>query len=137
MKEKIFFDTEEKCEQLKRLCRMKPTLQDCAAFFDCHTTTIEKHVKEKYGISFTEFRDQNMVYTRYMIIRNILALCEERNLGALIYASKNLCGWADKVIVTPKFEDDTRTVQEIQQSMVDKAKVVLQLRQKNKKNRAG
>jgi hypothetical protein len=88
--------TDEKVRQLKEICRFKPTLLDCAAFLDVHPSTIEKWIKRNYNISYSEFRDQNMVHTRFMIIREILEQCKKGNMTALIYASKNLCGWADK-----------------------------------------
>jgi hypothetical protein len=87
--------TEEKIRQLKSICRLKPTLKDCSAFLEVSEDTIEKYCK-KIGTSFSDFREQNMVVTRFMIIRNIIKECEKGNTAMLIYASKNLCGWSDK-----------------------------------------
>lgn len=98
--------TEEKIRQLKAICRMKPTLADCAAFLEVNTSTIEKWVKRTHGVSFSEFREQNMVHTRFMIIREILEQCQKGNMTALIYASKNLCGWSDKHEQTVNFENE-------------------------------
>ena len=88
--------TEEKIKQLKAVCRLKPTLADCGAFLDVDATTIEKWIKRTHGIAFSVFREQNMVQTRFMIVRNILKECEKGNTTMLIYASKNLCGWKDR-----------------------------------------
>ena len=74
---------------------MKPTLKDCAAFLEISEDAIEAYCK-KIGTSFTEFRDKNMVHTRFMVIRNIIKQCEKGSIPMLIYASKNLCGWKDK-----------------------------------------
>ena len=87
---------EEKYRQLKAICRMKPTLSDCAAFLDVNESTIEKQIRKRHNCTFSDFREQNMVHTRFMVIRGLLDLCEKGNLGALIYTSKNLCGWTDK-----------------------------------------
>lgn len=89
--------TEEKIKILKDICRLKPRLEDCAAILDMDASTIEKFIKRTYNCSFSEFRDQNMVHSRFMIIRRILELCDQGNPLMLIYASKNLCGWSDKV----------------------------------------
>ena len=89
--------TEEKIRQLKAICRLKPTMEDCAAFLDVSPSTVEKWIKRENGISFSEFREQNMVHTRFMIIREILEQCKKGNTAMLIYASKNLCGWSDKI----------------------------------------
>ena len=88
--------TEEKSRQLKAICRLKPTLADCAAFLEVSEDTIENHCNRQ-GMRFSEFREQNMVHTRFMIIRNIIKECEKGNTAMLIYASKNLCGWSDKI----------------------------------------
>lgn len=89
--------TEEKIRQLKSICRLKPTLQDCASFLDLHPSTIEKWINREHGISYSEFREQNMVHTRFMIVREILEQCKKGNTAMLIWASKNLLGWSDKL----------------------------------------
>lgn len=90
--------TKDKCEMLEKICRFKPTLEDCSELLDVNSSTIEKYVRKTFNATFTEFRNQRMAHTRNMIIRNILKQCENGNITMLIYASKNLCGWSD----TPK-----------------------------------
>ena len=89
--------TPEKIKLLNQLCRMKPTLVDCAEILEVDTTTIEKWINRNFNQSYSEYRNQRMAHTRFMIIRNILKECEKGNVVMLIYASKNLCGWSDKV----------------------------------------
>lgn len=93
--------TPEKIRQLEAICRLKPTMADCAAFLDVDESTIEKWIKRTHNIRFSEFRDKHMVHTRFMIIREILEQCKKGNTAMLIFASKNLCGWKDK------HDDDT------------------------------
>lgn len=88
--------TEEKIELLEKICRLKPTLEDCATFLKVDSSTIEKWIRKNHDLSFSEFREQNMAHTRFMIVRNLLSLCEQKNLGALIWTSKNLLGWREK-----------------------------------------
>ena len=87
--------TEEKVRQLKAICRMKPTLADCAAFLEVSEDTVERWIKKNHSCSFAAFREQNMVHTRFMIVREMLEQCKKGNMTALIFASKNLCGWSD------------------------------------------
>lgn len=82
--------------KLKGLMRLKPTLEDTAAFFECSTSHIEKYVKATYGVSFSEFREQNMVHTRMMLIRKAIQMAESGNVPMLIFALKNLTDWKDK-----------------------------------------
>ena len=52
-------------DQLRSIMRMKPTLKDVANFFQCSEDTIENYIKAKWGKRFSEFRDENMVFTRF------------------------------------------------------------------------
>jgi hypothetical protein len=83
-------------KQLEALCRMNPTLKDAAAFFKCSEDTIELRAKEFGYESFTDLRQQNMVHTRLNLIRKALEMAEKGNTAMVIFALKNLCGWADK-----------------------------------------
>ncbi len=91
--------TEEKGELLKNVCRLKPTLIDCAEIVGVDPSTIESYIRKNFNQTFREFRDQRMAWTRNMIIRNLIKQCENNNLTALIYCSKNLCGWSDKPLI--------------------------------------
>lgn len=90
-----FFD-EEKDKQLRALCRMKPTGEDCAAFLGCSLDTIERYLRKKYNKTFAEFRNENMVHTRFSLIRKAIQKAENGDNVMLIFCLKNLCGWSDK-----------------------------------------
>jgi predicted transcriptional regulator len=87
----------EKERQMIAIMRMKPTLRDTAELMGVSERTVERYIKKHFKQTFVEFRDQKMAVTRHMIIRGILDQCKKGNMTALIYASKNLCGWVDKV----------------------------------------
>lgn len=82
---------------LKALMRMKPTLKDTAAFFEVSEDTIERYIKSNWGMRFAEFRDQNMVHTRFSLIRTAIQKAERGDNVMLIFCLKNLCGWRDKL----------------------------------------
>lgn len=90
-------------KQLEALMRLMPTAKDCAAFFKCSVDTIERRIQEfttdaenPEGLSFADFREQNMVHTRMKLVRTALKEAEEGNNVMLIFCLKNLCGWKDK-----------------------------------------
>lgn len=56
-------------QQLEALMRMRPTLEDAAAFFKCSPDTIERHIAKTTGLRFAEFRQQKGVLTRFHLIR--------------------------------------------------------------------
>ena len=82
--------------ELESLCRLNPTLKDCAAFFKCSEDTIENRAKEFGYESFSDLRDKNMVHTRLMLIRTAVRKAEKGDNIMLIFSLKNLCGWKDK-----------------------------------------
>jgi len=90
--------------KLEMLMRLKPTLEDTAAFFEVSASHIEKYVKKHYGESFSEFRDKRMVHTRFNLIRKAIQKAEAGDNVMLIFTLKNLCGWRDK---QPGEEDKT------------------------------
>ena len=83
-------------QQLTSLMRMKPTLEDAAAFFSCSPDTIERFIKDKSGLSFAEFRHQKGVSSRFALIRKAQEKALSGDNCMLIFCLKNLCGWADK-----------------------------------------
>ena len=87
-------------EQMEAFMRLKPTLADTAAFFKCSEDTVERRIKEWVGLRFAEFREQNMVHTRMMLIRTALTKAKAGDNCMLIFCLKNLCGWADKQEIT-------------------------------------
>jgi hypothetical protein len=96
----VFNDT-----QLKEIMRFKPTLKDTAAFFECSEDTIEKYISAKWGLRFAEFREQNMVHTRFMLIRTAIQKAERGDNVMLIFCLKNLCNWRDK-LPDEQFDED-------------------------------
>lgn len=87
-------------DQLKGLMRLKPSLEDTAAFFSCSPDTIERYIKKQAQVTFAEFRDQNMVHTRFALIRTALQKAQKGDNCMLIFCLKNLCGWKDRHEVT-------------------------------------
>jgi hypothetical protein len=86
-------------DQLGALCRMKPSLYDCARFFKCSEDTIERRVKEAFNVTFAEFRDQNMVHTKFDLIRKAI---QKADVDPMMhrFCLKNLADWRDKTDVT-------------------------------------
>lgn len=82
--------------KLEAMMRLKPTLEDTAAFFQCSARTIERYIHEHFNVTFVEFRTQRMVHTRHALIRKAIDKALNGDNTMLIFCLKNLCGWADK-----------------------------------------
>lgn len=83
-------------EQLGALCRMKPSKSDCAAFFKCHEASIDRIIKKKTGLTFAAFRQENLVHTRFDLIRKAIRKSDQSDTMH-IFCLKNLCDWTDKL----------------------------------------
>jgi hypothetical protein len=83
-------------EQLKALMRFKPRVEDCAAFFKCSPDTIERRIRDEFDLSYAEFRDENMVQTRFALVQQALNKAMKGDNTMLIFCLKNFCGWSDK-----------------------------------------
>ena len=84
-------------ETLRAICRLKPTLADCAAFFNVSEDTIIRRCKEFEGLTFAKFRDKHMVDTRLTLVRNALKMANNGNTALMIFCLKNLNKWQDKI----------------------------------------
>ncbi len=89
--------------KLKALMRLKPTLEDTAAFFECSTKSIQRFIRDEWDLDFVQFREQNMVHTRLALIRKAIDKAEKGDNVMLIFCLKNVCGWKDK------WDNDTPT----------------------------
>lgn len=91
--------------QLTALMRLKPSLADTAAFFSCSEDTIERYLRRTHKVGFADFREQNMVHTRFSLVRKALEKAQAGDNVMLIFALKNLCGWQDKPEIPPLAEE--------------------------------
>lgn len=64
---------------------------------DVSTKTIERLILDKHKMTFSEYRSYMMGIVRLRIKEKIATLALGGNTALLIFAAKNLCGWADKV----------------------------------------
>ena len=84
-------------EQLRALMRVSPTLADTAAFFQCSERVVERTIAKNFNnLTFTEFREQNAVFSRLNIRRKMIQKAEAGDNTMLIWCSKNLLGWTDR-----------------------------------------
>lgn len=87
--------TDDKIDQLEKLCRFKPKLIDCAEILNVNPSTIEKWIKKYHKCTFSEYRDKKMAKTRIKVVSKLLEQVDKGSMAAIIFALKNLCGWSD------------------------------------------
>lgn len=81
--------------KLKALMRMKPTLEDTAAFFDCSTKTIQRFITDNYQSTFVQFRQKHLVHTRHDLVRKAIEMALKGQPALMIFCLKNVCGWGE------------------------------------------
>jgi transcriptional antiterminator len=60
--------------------------------------TLERHVKQKYGLTIDAVREQKSGPMRHTLFSSMWnAATVQGNISAMIWMSKNVLGWSDKV----------------------------------------
>ena len=96
---KIPIDDEKLCQILQ----LKPKLEWIASFFSVDEETIRNHCKTNHGMTFSQLRNKMMFNVRLGLIRQTVDQAMKGNTGLMIFALKNMCGWAD---MPSEFEED-------------------------------
>ena len=82
-------------ENLKKLLKFRPTLEDTAAWFEVSADTIERRIKEITGKTFREYRDVCLSDTKQLLVQKALSMAIEGDRKMLVLALKNYCGWEE------------------------------------------
>lgn len=81
-------------KDLEKLCHIQCTEQEIADWFHCSVDTIERRIKEEFGISFAEYFREHRVGGKIALRRNIFKLAEKHPTMA-IFLAKNWLGMKD------------------------------------------
>ena len=85
-------------ESLKAICKLRPSLQDTAAFFNVSEDTILRRCKEYESLTFAELRDKYMAETRLKLVNKAISMAlNDKNTAMMIFCLKNLNKWQDKI----------------------------------------
>ena len=83
-------------EQLDRLCNIQCTLEEIASFFDVSADTIERRIKEEYGITFAEHYAKKAKIGRISLRRKQYQVAVDGNTTMLIFLGKQYLNQSDK-----------------------------------------
>lgn len=90
-KKELNFDT------LDKLLEIHCTERECAHFFETSEDTIDRRVKEEYGIGFAEYKSQKEAIGKTHLRRKQFELAMKGNIALLIFLGKNMLNQKDKV----------------------------------------
>lgn len=78
--------------------------QSIAESLGIHFNTLERKIKEKYNLDFSEFKRQKRERKVQVIIEKQLRVAEKGNIAMLIWIGKQYCDQSDKTDHTTKGE---------------------------------
>lgn len=81
--------------EFEKLCSIMCTLEEVAGWFGVSEDTIEKRVKEHYGMNFTDARKIHGSKIKASLRRKQISMALEGDRGMLIWLGKNLLGQKD------------------------------------------
>ena len=83
-------------EELDKLCVIQATRAEIACWFDVSEDTIDRHMKEKYGMSFAAYYEQKKGTGKISLRRKMFQMAIAGDRVMCIWLSKNYLGFADK-----------------------------------------
>jgi AraC-like DNA-binding protein len=83
--------------ELHSLMSFYPTLEEVSAWFNCSPDTIERRIKDEWGMSFRELRNKRAGKTRLLLKRKaITKALEEDNEKMLLYCLRTMTDIDDR-----------------------------------------
>lgn len=70
--------------------------------------TLERRIKEKFGLTFGEYRAEKSAVMALRLKQAIITNALKGNVVAQIFALKNVAGWTDKVDNVHSIDEDTK-----------------------------
>ena len=83
--------------QFDKLCHMQCTLSEIASFFDCSEDTIERRVKEEFGVTFAEHYAKKAARGKISLRRKQFETAMAGNTTMLIWLGKQHLDQKEKV----------------------------------------
>jgi len=80
--------------ELDKLCHIQCSEEEIAEWFHCSVDTIERRIREKYGISFAEYFSKHRAAGKIALRRTLFKLAEKHPSMA-IFLAKNWLGMKD------------------------------------------
>jgi len=82
-------------KQLEGFCLIQCSLAEIATFFNCSEDTIERRVKEHFGITFAEYFSKKRI-GGLISLRRMQFKLAEKSPAMAIFLGKNYLGQSDK-----------------------------------------
>ena len=81
---------------LDAMLQFNPTCRMVADHFNCTVRTIENRIREKYDMTFLEYKDTKLDRVRLKLQQTAIQMAFGKDRTMLIFCLKNLCKWSDR-----------------------------------------
>jgi hypothetical protein len=82
----------------------------CAEQLGISPDTLAERIKERYGLSFPEYKEQKREPIRINLLKKQYDVAMSGNTSMLIWLGKNILGQSDKVNTETSFKGDSVTI---------------------------
>jgi AraC-like DNA-binding protein len=88
-------------DDLQKILTLYPSMDEVSAWFDCSPDTVERRVREVWGITFKELRERSAGRTRLLLKRRAIAKAlEEDNEKMLLFCLRTMTDLDDRKLPT-------------------------------------
>src|SRR3990167_1754194 len=81
--------------KLDGMLTFDPTKEFCSYILGVSNDTLERRIKAKYQMTFTEYKATKVEVTASKLKQKIIKLALDGNVTCLIFSLKNIAGWSD------------------------------------------
>lgn len=82
-------------ELLDKILKFKCTSKDAEDILGISHDTIERNIRKKYDLTFSQYREKKMAGTRFKLQHKAINMALKGNVPMMIFCLKNLCKWVD------------------------------------------
>lgn len=82
-------------DKLDGLLAHKMSLVVCAEMLGCHENSIKNHIKDRYGITFTEYAERKLSPMKVKLVQKAIQMALAGDRTMMIFSLKNICKWSD------------------------------------------
>jgi len=83
-------------DKLDGLLAFKSSLLVCSDILEVSERTIRNHIKERYGLTFTDYAEKKLSRTKVKLVQKAIEMATGGNTAMMIFCLKNINKWADR-----------------------------------------
>lgn len=83
-------------DKLDGLLAYKSSLVVCSDILEISDTTIKKHIKKRFDMTFTQYAERKLSRTKVKLVQKALEMAYSGNVVMTIFCLKNINKWQDR-----------------------------------------